>query len=105
MEKLSDFVFNVPRIPAKYTIEATYPGFEPGYATIEISKIGKREQTRTIPDIVMRREPKKVGEVTVTASKIKFYNRGDTLVYNADAFMLARGSMLDALISQLPGWN
>ncbi len=29
--------------------------------------------------------------------------RGDTIVYNADAFNLADGSMLDALISRLPG--
>ena len=29
--------------------------------------------------------------------------RGDTVVYNADAFQLAEGSMLDALIQQLPG--
>ncbi|MCM1076697.1 MAG: hypothetical protein NC411_04980 [Bacteroides sp.] len=41
--------------------------------------------------------------MTVTASKIKFYNKGDTIVYNADAFQLAEGSMLDALIAQLPG--
>lgn len=41
--------------------------------------------------------------MTVTATKVKFYNSGDTLVYNADAFMLAEGSMLDALIQQLPG--
>lgn len=42
-------------------------------------------------------------EITVTASKVKFYNRGDTIVYNADAFITAEGSMLDALIRQLPG--
>ena len=42
-------------------------------------------------------------EVVVTASKVKFYYKGDTLVYNADAFVLAEGSMLDALIKQLPG--
>ena len=29
--------------------------------------------------------------------------RGDTIVYNADAFNLPQGSMLDALIRQLPG--
>lgn len=29
--------------------------------------------------------------------------RGDTIVYNADAFALAQGSMLDGLIDQLPG--
>lgn len=34
---------------------------------------------------------------------MKFYTRKDTLVFNADAFQLAEGSMLDALIRQLPG--
>lgn len=29
--------------------------------------------------------------------------KNDTLVYNADAFQLSQGSMLDALIEQLPG--
>lgn len=29
--------------------------------------------------------------------------KGDTIVYNADAFQLSEGSMLDALIEQLPG--
>ena len=29
--------------------------------------------------------------------------KGDTIVYNADAFQLSKGSMLDALIEQLPG--
>ena len=38
-----------------------------------------------------------------TATKVKFFHNGDTLVYNADAFQLAEGSMLDALIRQLPG--
>ena len=42
-------------------------------------------------------------EVTITASKVKFYYKGDTIIYNADAFILAEGSMLDALIKQLPG--
>ena len=28
---------------------------------------------------------------------------GDTVVYNADAFQLAEGSMLDALVERLPG--
>ena len=35
--------------------------------------------------------------------KVKFYHKGDTIVYNADAFQLGEGSMLDALIRQLPG--
>lgn len=44
-----------------------------------------------------------LGEATVKATQVKFYYRGDTVVYNADAFNLAEGSMLDNLIRQLPG--
>ncbi|MDE6119452.1 MAG: hypothetical protein K2F82_06260, partial [Muribaculaceae bacterium] len=42
-------------------------------------------------------------EVTVTATKEKFYNKGDTLIYNAGAFMLPEGAMLDGLLEQMPG--
>lgn len=41
--------------------------------------------------------------VEVVASKVKMVMAGDTLVYNATAFQLADGSMLDKLIEQLPG--
>ena len=46
---------------------------------------------------------KQLNEAVVTATKVKFYTKGDTLVYNADAFQLQEGSMLDALVAQLPG--
>ncbi len=45
----------------------------------------------------------KLKEVTVRATRIKMVMRGDTIVYDADAFNLAEGSMLDALVEQLPG--
>ncbi len=58
---------------------------------------------RQSPRFYLTHESKKLDKVVVTASKVKFYYKGDTLVYNADAFKLAEGSMLDALIQQLPG--
>ena len=39
----------------------------------------------------------------MTASRIMMVMKGDTLVYDANAFQLAEGSMLDELIKQLPG--
>lgn len=51
----------------------------------------------------LKREATLLGEVKVTATKIKMFQRGDTVVYNADAFSLAEGSMLQVLVSQLPG--
>lgn len=50
---------------------------------------------------VMR--PKMLDEVSVTASKIKMVMKGDTIEYDATAFRLAEGSMLDNLIRALPG--
>ncbi len=47
--------------------------------------------------------PNELKELTVTASKVKFYHKGDTLIYNADAFVLPEGSMLDVLVARLPG--
>ena len=44
-----------------------------------------------------------LNEVKVTASRIMMVMKGDTLVYDANAFQLAEGSMLDELIRQLPG--
>ena len=46
---------------------------------------------------------KKLKGVTVKATKIKFYSKGDTIVYNADEFNLPEGSMLDNLIKSMPG--
>jgi hypothetical protein len=63
----------------------------------------KREGDIWLKRIDMQRESRVLNEVTVTGTKIKMVLRGDTVVYNADAFNLAEGSMLDALIRQLPG--
>lgn len=57
-----------------------------------------------LPPIDMRRMSSiNLKEVTVTATRIKMFYRGDTLVYDAEAFKLPEGSMLDDLISQMPG--
>ena len=44
-----------------------------------------------------------LGEAVVRATKIKVKMRGDTLVYDATAFNLPQGSMLQNLIEQMPG--
>ncbi len=78
------------------------PGYQTETVVWNIEPFKKRETYREMPVLFMHKAIA-LKEVTVTASKIKFYNKGDTVVYNADAFQLAEGSMLDALISQLPG--
>ena len=85
----------------KYLIRTSCIGFKTQYTPFEVKY--KREGDVDVGRIEMKRESMMLNEVTVTGTKIKMVMRGDTVVYNADAFNLAEGSMLDALIRQLPG--
>lgn len=103
IDTLSYFFFTVPRVDSIYVFDVICEGYEPKTVSFTVEKIGKRETYREIPLIYLNRAAIQLNEVTVTSSKIKFYNKGDTVVYDANAFQLAEGSMLDALIAQLPG--
>ena len=46
---------------------------------------------------------KDLKDVVVKATRVKIVFKNDTVVYNADAFNLPNGSMLDELVRQLPG--
>ncbi len=76
---------------------------EPTTFELDLTDLKPDEYERRLPDVYLSRYvERKLGEVTVTASKVKFYYKGDTLVYNADAFITTDGSMLDGLLSQIP---
>ena len=93
------YQFNVSNI-GKYIIKAERKGYEVAYKNTELKN--HRESSIYVERIRMNRIYE-LKEVTVTSTKIKMVMKGDTIVYNADAFNLAEGSMLDALISKLPG--
>ena len=99
----SEFSFSVPAKPAKYLFRISLIGFQTTYVEYTIDKVGRREHERGLPPFYLAPQASTMKEVTITASKVKFYYKGDTIIYNADAFILAEGSMLDALIRQLPG--
>ena len=65
-------------------------------------KNGKRVTLFEVGDLPLERGIN-LKEATVRATKIMMLVKGDTIVYNADAFQLAEGSLLDKLIEQLPG--
>ncbi|MBD5351548.1 MAG: hypothetical protein HDR86_01820, partial [Bacteroides sp.] len=44
---------------------------------------------------------KLLDEVTATATRVKMVMKGDTIEYNAAAFQLSEGSMLDNLVKAL----
>lgn len=96
-------IHNVVDRGGKYILQLVRENYDTLYYNIDPSTVSKRAASMDIGTLFMKRRPTTLKEITVQATKVKFYNRGDTIVYNADAFNLAEGSMLDALIQQLPG--
>lgn len=99
--------FEVPFKMEKCIVKFEYDGYETCYLAIPAHTFKGRNDMKRF-DAYTRRIPRSrldrdLEGVTVVATKIKFYMKKDTLVFNADAFQLAEGSMLDALIRQLPG--
>lgn len=85
-----------------YILRFIKKGYEPLYCNYHLEAL-KATEDRDLGTFSMRRKGRVLKGVTVRATKIKMVMKGDTLVYNADAFELAEGSMLDALVRQLPG--
>lgn len=102
----SSFSFTVTQT-GTYQIRIWSPGFKTKYVPVTIDKFHKNERFRSLDLIYMQKvramDEVNLDEVTVTATRLKFYTNGDTLVYDATAFQMAEGSMLDALIKKLPG--
>lgn len=96
--------FNVKE-PGIYTLLCTKEGYEEQAKLIEVPDMKKVKGFKyfTVEQINLLKAARKLGEAVVTASKVLMVMKGDTIVYNADAFQLTEGSMLEALIEQLPG--
>ena len=103
----SSHVYKGIQEPGSYLFKLEADGYQTLYVPFELKRLYKRERWRSMKPFYMRPLPKRnevmLDEVVVKATKLKFYMDGDTLVYDADAFNLAEGSMLDALIKKLPG--
>lgn len=93
-----------PKGAGKYSLLLTAPGYsdsKPREFTVKRTTAYFHTQ---LGNILLERDfSRQLNEVSVTATKIKMVMKGDTIVYNADAFQLAEGSVLDDLIRQFPG--
>lgn len=104
----ASYRFTIPARPTSYIIRAQHPDYEDCYINYTIKSIA-RNTYFNVPWHYMKKRDSSIdmegllNEVTVKATKIKMVYRGDTIVYNADAFNLPQGSMLETLIRQLPG--
>lgn len=98
--RAADYYFTIQKV-GRYIVKAEMDGYIDAYMDFELRS--QREQIIRVKPIRMMKAYHDLPEVSVKATKIKMVMRGDTIVYNADAFNLAEGSMLDALVSRLPG--
>ena len=107
-DRWSNFYFKVKRDKSfrSCIIKVERPKYQMCYRSFSLRYAGRSIELR-VPTIFIKRKntlmDQTLPELAVTATRVKMFYRGDTLVYNADAFNVANGSMLDALIRQLPG--
>lgn len=86
----------------RYILRIKASGYDTEY--IDIRLRSDREGYISVPAIyLVKTQVKTLKEVVVRTSKVKMVVDGDTITYNADAFKMEDGSMLDALIKRLPG--
>ena len=91
----------------KYIFKIEHPDYFTTFVDKELL-FKSRNTSIDMQDIPIKRKGMEnkehmLGEIVVKSTKIKMAMKGDTIIYNADAFNLPQGSMLDALIRQLPG--
>ena len=92
------FKMTAPR-DANYIVRVTYVGFKTYTKRITVSG-GKGIALGTVslaPDAIMLKG------VTATAHVAKVTSKGDTLIYNADAYRTPEGSVVEELVKRLPG--
>lgn len=105
----ASFVMFTVAQKGKYILHITSPKYQPLYETVNVNPSRRATGVFYLPEsLYMRKKSRsafdrELGAAEVTATKIKMVTNGDTIVYNADAFQMSQGSMLDALIEQLPG--
>ena len=97
-EELTIYATEIAAQDRDYLIHTEARGYADIWKKIQVSTRGGVD----VPRLEMRRVIE-LKEVNVVATKVKMFWKGDTLVYDATAFKLPDGSMLDALIRQLPG--
>lgn len=106
-ESFADFY--IPNVSGNYIIKAECEGYDTRFVNqyFDFSKkrplyIFKRIQLKKTAGND-KNEAVNLKEVEVKATKLQIAYRGDTIVYDAAAFNVPEGAMLDALVKQLPG--
>ena len=93
--------FKLPAVKAgNYIMRISYMGFQTYYRNIVLPKNNKSINLGTI---TLQENSKMMKEAEVTARVAQVEMKADTFVFNADAYRMPEGSMLEELVKKLPG--
>ena len=105
------YTLEVPHRASNYIIKVESKGYHTTYFNYDVKYIA-RKRFFEVPPISLKRKfaeedsttwDNELEGVTVKGTRIKVVHKGDTIIFNAAAFNLPEGSMLDGLIKQMPG--
>lgn len=93
-------VFELKSIPAaKYKIKVTYVGYKTSETTLDLTKDVKMP----LSPISLKEDAVMLQSVSVTGRATRAEQKGDSLVYQADAFKVLEGSTAEELLAKMPG--
>jgi hypothetical protein len=81
-----------------YLLKVTFLGYKPLTRSVSVTRRGT-----ALGDIALETDAVELKEAVVTANIPKMIIKDDTVVYNADAFRVPEGSVVEALVEALPG--
>lgn len=91
----------LPGIPsATYTLQVSFMGFKTQKFKLNLPQ---RSGNFKVADVMMREDATIMAEAVVEGKLPEMTVVDDTVAYNADAFKLPEGSMVEELIKKLPG--
>src|SRR5574344_1323583 len=98
----TDGSFNIKKVKAgKYALKITYIGYRT--RVLELDLTNKKDKNVELGYMYIIPDSKMMKEVTVRANAAQVQVKGASLVYNASAYRVPEGSVLEDLIKKLPG--
>lgn len=94
-------LFTLPNVPSgQYTLSVTFIGYKEQRFALTLPR---RAGNFRVKDILMREDAKVMAEAVVEGKLAEMTVVDDTVMYNADAFKLQEGAMVEELVERLPG--
>lgn len=81
-----------------YTLQISYVGYKTYKETVTVPASGEKKVS-----VTMREDVNLLGEVSVNARATRAEQKGDSLLYNAEAFKVMQGSSAEDLLAKMPG--